>query len=122
MTTLVKKVATGALAALTLGGATLATASPAAAQHWRGGYGGYHGGYGGYHRGYGGAGLAVAGLAGLAIGASLAERPYYGGGYGYYGRPYYGGYYAPSYYAPGYYYGPRYGYRHDWCYYHPYRC
>ena len=119
MTSLVKKVATGALAALTLGGATLATASPAAAQHFRGGYGGYHGGYGGWHggygyrRGYGGAGLAVAGLAGLAIGASLADRPYYGGYYG----PYYGGYYAP-----GYYYGPRYVYRHSWCYYHPYRC
>lgn len=117
MTTLVKKVATGALAALTLGGATLATASPAAAQHWRGGYGG--GWHGGYHRGYGGAGLAVAGLAGLAVGASLASHPYYG--YGYYGRPYYYG----GYYAPGYYYGPGYGYygyRHNWCYWHPYRC
>ena len=49
---MLKKILTGAAAALTLGGAVVATATPAAAQY-RGGYnGGYHGGYYGGHRGY----------------------------------------------------------------------
>ena len=83
------KILTGALAALTLGGAVAATASPAAAQPWHGGYG--HSGYG---RGGWGAGAAVgAGLAGLAIGAAIADHPHYGYGYGY----------AAPYYGPGYY-------------------
>ena len=90
-----KKVLTGALAALTLVGAAAATVTPAAAQPWRGGY---HGGYGGYRGGYGyrggwGPGAAVgAGILGLAVGASLAH-PAYGYGYGYGAPgPYYGGY------------------------------
>lgn len=104
-----KKMATGALAALTLGGAIAATATPAAAQR-------YHGGR--YNRGSNVGGAVVAGLAGLAIGTAISggNRGYYGGG-GYYaggygggyGRPYYGGYgYAPqAYYGGGYGYGPR---------------
>lgn len=92
-----KKVLTGALAALILAGATAATVTPAAAQPFRG----YHGGWGGYHGGYRGWGPGVAvgaGLVGLAVGASLAaDHPYHGYGYGYgYGpAPYYGsGYYG----------------------------
>ena len=42
---MIKKLMTGAAVALTLGGAALATATPASAQHWGGGYrGGYRGG------------------------------------------------------------------------------
>ena len=93
-----KKIVTGALAALSLVGAAAGTATPAAAQPWHGGY--YHGGYGGWHGGYRGwgPGAAVgAGLVGLAVGASLAAPGY--------GAPYYGGgYYAPAY---GYGYGCR---------------
>ncbi len=88
-----KKVLTGALAALTLAGATAATVTPAAAQPFRG----YHGGWGGYHGGYRGWGPGVAvgaGLVGLAVGATLAaDHPHYGYGYGpapYYGPGYYG--------------------------------
>jgi hypothetical protein len=94
------KILTGALAALTVGGAMAATAVPAAAQP----HGGYHGGghyggghYGGYRGGYGygyGGGAAAAAIIGLAAGAALT------GGY----AP---SYYAPSYYAPGYYATPR---------------
>ncbi len=77
-----KKILTGALAALTMGGAVAATAVPASAEPFRGGY---HGGYG-YRGGWGPGGVAAAGLIGLAAGAAL----------------------APHYYAPGYYaYGPR---------------
>jgi hypothetical protein len=92
-----RKILTAALAALTLGGAVTATATPAAAEGWRGG--GWHGGgwRGGGWRG-GDAGLAIgAGLLGLAVGATLAE-PHYYGPRGYYGPP------------PGYYAGPGYGY------------
>ncbi len=84
-----KKLMTGAAIALTLGGATLATATPASAQHWRGGYG-YHGGYG-----YGGGAVLGAGLLGLAVGAAVAGPHYYG--YpppGYYAGPAYYGYYG----------------------------
>ncbi|WP_293370651.1 hypothetical protein [Phenylobacterium sp.] len=80
------KILTAAIAAITLGGAVSATATAADARP----YGG-HGNYGGhYGRGYGGA--ALAGVAGLAIGAAIAGPHYYGG-------PYYG----PAYYGPGYY-------------------
>jgi hypothetical protein len=87
-----KKIITAAMAALTLGGAAMASAVPAeAAPH---GY--YHGGYG-YHGGYrGGGGALLAGVAGLAIGAAIADsgRPhYYAPGPYYYGGPgYYSGY------------------------------
>ncbi|MDR3509415.1 MAG: hypothetical protein P4L64_16100 [Caulobacteraceae bacterium] len=102
-----KKILTAALAALTLGGAAMATATPADAAPWHGGggrgyyggyhgggYGGYRGGYGGYRGGYGwGGGALVAGLAGLAVGAAIAEPHYYAppAYYGY-ARPY--GYYG----------------------------
>jgi hypothetical protein len=82
-----RKTITAALAALTFGGAMLASAAPAAADGWRG-----HGGWG---RGDDDAGAAiVAGVAGLALGAALADNHphYYERGYydtPYYGRPYY---------------------------------
>lgn len=88
-----KKILTGALAALTMGGAALATATPAAAQ-WRGGY------HGGWHHGWhgGGAGWAVgAGLLGLAVGAAIASdhpRYYYAPPPPYYVGPAYYGYYG----------------------------
>jgi opacity protein-like surface antigen len=73
-----KKILTGALAALTLGGALAATAVPASAAPWHGGYrGGYY--HGGWHGGYG---VATAGILGLAAGAAIAD--------GYYGPAYYG--------------------------------
>ena len=104
-----KKILTAALAALTLGGAAIATATPADARP----YGGWHGGYGhGWHGG-GGAGWAIgAGLAGLVVGAALADRPHYAYGPGYYGP---GAYYdgpPPAYgvcYAPRRVWDPYYG-------------
>jgi hypothetical protein len=86
--TAMKKLITGAMAALTLGGA--AVAGDASARGWYG-----------YHRDND-AGAAIAGgLVGLALGAAIASssHPHYGPG------PYYGG----SYFGPGY-YGPSYGY------------
>jgi hypothetical protein len=82
-----RKALTAALAALTLGGAITATATTSAEARPFYGHGGFHG-----HRGNG-AGLAVAGIAGLAIGAAIA------------GPHYYGGYFGPGPYAygPGYY-------------------
>ncbi len=83
-----KTIVTAALAALTLGGAALATATPAAAYGWHGGYRG--GGWG--------PGAAIgAGLAGLFVGAAIADHPHYGYGYGYgngYGYGYPGAYYG----------------------------
>jgi hypothetical protein len=102
-----RKALTAAMAAITLGGAALATAAPAQAQHHGGGYhggGGYRGGYGGhYGRGNGGAAVA-AGVVGLALGAAIASN-----NHGYYDRGYYG---APA-YAYG--YGPGYGYGYRTC-------
>src|SRR5579859_7247538 len=72
-----RKALTAALAALTLGGAVSATAvTSAEARPYYGGH--YYG-----HRGNG-AGLAVAGIAGLALGAAIAsDHPrYYRGYYG----------------------------------------
>ena len=81
-----KKIATGALAALTLAGALTATALPAAAadhHSYRGGghyegYRGYHGYRGGYYRG-GGATAALIGLAASAppspAAATMPTRP-----------------------------------------------
>ncbi|MEI9890503.1 MAG: hypothetical protein WDN45_07790 [Caulobacteraceae bacterium] len=81
-----KKILTGALAALTLGGAMAATTTlPAAAADHRGGW---HGG-GHYDRGWHGGGAGAA-LLGLSVGAALA-----------------GGYAAPAYYPPAYYSAPR---------------
>ena len=73
-----KKTLAAGLAAITLGGAAIASATPASAQWgWGPRYGGYHYGY--RHRPYyGGGGAVAAGLiGGLAIGA-LAARPAYG--------------------------------------------
>ena len=88
---MIKKLMTGAAVALTLGGAALATATPAAAQHW--------------HGGYGGGALLGAGLLGLAVGAAVAGGPHY---YGYPPPAYYSG---PAYY--GYYGGCRSHWRWD---------
>jgi hypothetical protein len=88
-----KKILTGALAALTLGGALAATATlPAsAAEHWRGGYDrGWRGHDHDRDRGWrGGGDGAAAALLGLSLGAALS-----------------GGYAAPAYYPPTY-YAPR---------------
>jgi hypothetical protein len=59
-------IATGALAAMTLAGALVATTASADARSWR-----HH------HRGAG-PGIAAGIIGGLALGA-LATRPYYGG-------------------------------------------
>jgi hypothetical protein len=80
-----KKVGVAALAALTIGGATIATSSTAEAR-WRGG---------GWHRGGGWVGPAIVG--GLALGALAATRPAYGYGYGYPAYGYYGGGYDGCY-------------------------
>lgn len=100
-----KKILTGAVAALSIGGAVAATATPAAAQY-RGGHGGYTanynnyggnygGGYRGYDRGHHNNSGAVlgAGILGLVIGAALTSN------HGYAERP---TYYAPTQYAPAY--------------------
>jgi hypothetical protein len=91
MTSTLRKTAIGALAALTLGAGVTATATPSAAQGWRGGYrwnaGYWHGGYwrGGYY-GWGAAPVVAGVIGGLALGA-LAAVPYA------YGPAYYGGCY-----------------------------
>jgi hypothetical protein len=96
-----RKALTAAMAAITLGGALAATAAPAEAQYYRGGYGGhaYGGHYGGRYYGHrdNDAGLAIgAGVLGLALGAAIASDHR-----GYYGGPYYsGGYYDYGYYGP----------------------
>ena len=95
-----KKTIAAGIAALTLGGAAIASATPAEAQ-WGGGWrhhggwrhggfhhagwchGGFHHGYRHYHRPHFGGGAVAAGLVGgLALGA-LAASPAYGYGYGY---------------------------------------
>jgi hypothetical protein len=80
-----KKILTGALAALTLGGVVLGGASEASAHGWGGP----------------GPGAAVAaGIAGLAIGAAIASnQPAYGPAPVYYAAP------PPAYYAGPAYYG-----------------
>lgn len=114
-----RKILTATVAALTLGGAMVATAAPAEARPYHGGYYGGRGYYGGGHRYYGhhgsNAGAAVAaGVVGLALGAALASPgPYYGSGYyrGGYGYPAYGyGYPASGYGYPAYGYPSGYNY------------
>ena len=96
-----KKILTGAVAALTIGGAVAATATPAAAQYRGGGHSGYGacynnygGNYGGGYRGYDGGhrnnsgAVLGAGILGLVIGAALTSN------HGYAERP---TYYAPAY-------------------------
>jgi hypothetical protein len=99
-----RKFMTSALAAVTFAGAVAATATPAAADHYRRTY--YRS-----HRGSDAAAAAiVAGVAGLAIGSALSSnggsRTYYRERY--YDRPYYGrSYYGGSYYYDDDYYRPR---------------
>jgi len=83
---MLRKFALAGLAALSLAGTTLATATPAEA-YWH-----HHGGYW-HHGGFGLGGLAL----GLGLGLGFA-----GPGYGW-GYPHYG--YAPYYYEPQPYYG-----------------
>src|SRR5262245_22523762 len=81
-------------------------------------------------RGYGWRAPVAAGavVGGLALGAAIASRPYYGGyGYGYAADPYYGGYYyggvGPSDYEynSSYAYQPSYGYQGSYRYNTPYK-
>jgi hypothetical protein len=121
---MMKKMLIGAAALVSALTGVLATATPADARDgWRGGGYGYRGGYGdrgGYgYRGDSAGPAIVAGLAGLAIGASLAQpRHYYSGpayGYGYgYGGPrvVYGP--PPAYYVGPTYYGWYEGCRREW--------
>lgn len=93
MSSIVRKAAGAALAAVIFGIAVTATATPSAAQGWRGGRGGWHGAgwHGGYWRGgrgYGWGGPFAAGVVGgLAVGAVAASAYPYGSYYG----PAYGG-------------------------------
>ena len=81
-----KKILTGALAALTLGGVVLGGASQASARDWD-------------HHGDRGAAV-VAGIAGLAIGAALAsDHPYYAPAPVYYRAPPPAYYEGPAYYS-----------------------
>jgi hypothetical protein len=92
-----RKMMTAALAALTFGGAVMATALPAQARDHDGwGRGGYRYDYGRRHHGND-AGVAVAaGVVGLALGAALASNSGQGGYYSSgYRRSY--GYYEPDY-------------------------
>lgn len=84
-----KKTIAAGLAAVTLGGAAIASATPAAAQWGWGPRYGY--GYG-YRPYYGGGAVAAGLVGGLALGA-LATRPY--------GYPYYGAYAPAGYYGGG---------------------
>jgi hypothetical protein len=94
-----------ALAALTFGGAVLATAAPAQADSRHRYYRGHH-----HSGGNTAAAAAIAGIAGLAIGAAIADgngRSRSGG--------YYSGGYSRGYYDNGYRYDPRYdGYSGDY--------
>ena len=78
----------GSLAILALAGSALA-AAPAEARPWGGWHGGWHRGWHG--GGWGDGDAVIAGLAGLAVGAAIADsaRPHY------YARPYYR-YYGPT--------------------------
>ena len=95
-----RKTLAASVAALTFGGAVAATAIPTAAEARP--HGGYHGGYGyggHYYRHDNNGAAIVAGIAGLAIGAALADggrsHTYYRGGYGYGYSPGYYDYYRP---------------------------
>jgi hypothetical protein len=97
-----RKFIASALAALTFGGAVMATAAPAQAdsRHHRSYYRHHHSG------GNTAATAAIAGIAGLAIGAALADGN---------GRSRSSSYYSRGYYDNGYRYDPRYdGYYGDY--------
>jgi hypothetical protein len=79
-----KKLITGGVAALALGGAALTASTPAQAQFYYGGPA-YHGGY--YGPGYGYYRPVGYGYYGRPVG--YYGHGYYGRPYGYYGRPYY---------------------------------
>jgi hypothetical protein len=94
-----RKTLAAGLAALTFGGAIAAAAVPATAEarDYHGGGHGYHGGYG--YRGHNNNGAAiVAGIAGLAIGAAIAD----GGHRSHYRSSYYDYGYSPGYDDYGY--------------------
>ncbi|WP_245421979.1 hypothetical protein [Alsobacter soli] len=78
LASMLRKSLVGLTAAVALGGAAVASASPASADGWGRHYHGYHGYYG-YRHGWGG-GAVAAGLAGgLALGAlaAAAAQPTY---------------------------------------------
>lgn len=110
-----RKSLTAAMAAITLGGAVFATAAPATAQRYYGGYDGY-GGYGhrDYHRGNNNGAAIAAGVVGLALGAAIASNHSYSHSYngGYDDNR---GYYAPQAYAYDYGYSPGYNYSYQTC-------
>ena len=82
-----KKILTGALAALTLGGVVLGGATQASARDWD-------------HHGDRTGAAVVAGIAGLAIGAALAsDHPYYAPAPVYYAAPPPAYYEGPAYYS-----------------------
>jgi hypothetical protein len=89
MTSMLRKAAIGASAALTLGASIATTATPAMAQGWPGhGWhgGGWHGGWHGWHDGGWGGPVAAGVLGGLALGAIAGSAYAYGPAY--YGRCY----------------------------------
>jgi len=113
-----RRILAAGLAALTFGGAVAAAAIPTAAdaREWRGERGFGERGDWGHHRRDNGGAAVVAGIAGLAIGAALANsghhRDYDRGYYDrrYYDRGDYGYGYGGYGYSPGYYDGGDYGY------------
>lgn len=94
-----RKTLAAGLAALTFGGAVAAAAIPATAEARP--YHGYHRGWDRHHGNDAAGAAIVAGIAGLAIGAALADS---GNHHSYYRSYGYG-------YAPGYYDDYGYGYR-----------
>jgi opacity protein-like surface antigen len=95
-----RKTLAAGLAALTFGGAIAAAAVPATAEARP--YGGYHRGWDRHHNNDAAGAAIVAGIAGLAIGAALADNGH---------RNAYRGYSYDYGYAPGY-YDYDYGYRY----------
>ena len=94
------KFRTAGLALAGLLAVTAASATSAEAQ-WR------------RHHNHWGPGIAAGVATGALIGAAVASRPYYGGGYGYYEEPVYAapyGYAAPYAYDAPYAYGAPYAY------------
>jgi hypothetical protein len=100
MTSLLRKAAIGAVAALTLGAGVTSTATPSRAQGWhghgwhRGGHGGYwrggrgYGWRGGYYGGGWGGPVAAGVIGGLALGALAGSAYAYGPAYYGYGGCY----------------------------------
>jgi hypothetical protein len=87
MTSMLRKAAISAVAALTLGAGVTATATPSMAQGWHrhGWHGDWRGGGWGWHRGYWGGGwggpVAAGVIGGLALGALAGSAYAYGPAY-----------------------------------------